>query len=84
MQDKKLKKIYDKCRQCTKGRDVILSTKVHMIKAVVSPVALYKCECWTIRKAKHRRTDAFKLGCGWTPLVAQRVKYLPAMWEAWV
>ena len=46
-----------------KGRDITLSTKVHLVKAMVFPVVMYGCERWTIKKAEHRRIDAFKLWC---------------------
>ena len=46
-----------------KSRDVTLPTKVHLVKAMVFPVILYGCESWTIKKAEHGRTDAFKLWC---------------------
>ena len=44
-----------------KSRDITLSTKVHMVKAMVFPVVMYECENWPIRKAEHQRIDAFKL-----------------------
>ena len=44
-----------------KSRDIALSTKVCLVKAVVFPVVMYPCESWTIRKAEHRRIDAFEL-----------------------
>ena len=44
-----------------KSRDVTLSTKVHLIKAMVFPVVMYGCESWTIKKAEHRRIDALEL-----------------------
>ena len=44
-----------------KSRNITLLTKVHIINAVVFPVVVYKCESWTIKKAEHRRTDAFEL-----------------------
>ena len=44
-----------------KSRDVTLSTKVHLVKAMVFPVVAYGCESWTIKKAEHRRIDAFEL-----------------------
>ena len=44
-----------------KSRDITLSTKVHLIKAVIFPVVMYGCESWTIKKAEHRRIDAFEL-----------------------
>ena len=45
-----------------KSRDITLSTKAHLIKAMVFPVVMYGCESWTIKKAEHRRIDAFELG----------------------
>ena len=47
-----------------KSRDITLPTKVHLVKAMVFPVVMYGCESWTIKKAEHRRTDAFELWCG--------------------
>ena len=44
-----------------KSRDITLSTKVHLVKAIVFPVVMYWCESWTIKKAEHRRMDAFEL-----------------------
>ena len=44
-----------------KGRDIIWPTKVHLIKAMVFPVVMYRCERWTIKKAEHRRTDDLEL-----------------------
>ena len=44
-----------------KSRDITLPTKVHLIKVMVFPVVIYGCESWTIRKAEHRRIDAFEL-----------------------
>ena len=46
-----------------KSRDIPLPTKVHLVKPVGFPVAVYGCESWTIKKAEHRRTDAFELWC---------------------
>ena len=46
-----------------KNRDIILQTKVHIVKAMVFPVAMYGCESWTIKKAEHQRIDAFELWC---------------------
>ena len=46
-----------------KGRDITLSTKVHLVKAMVFPVVMYGCESWTIKKAERQRTDAFELWC---------------------
>ena len=44
-----------------KSRDIILPTKVHLVKAMVFPVVMYECESWTIKKAEHRRIDALEL-----------------------
>ena len=44
-----------------KSRDITLSTKVHPVKAMVFPVVMYGCERWTVKKAEHRRIDAFEL-----------------------
>ena len=46
-----------------KSRDITLPTKVHLVKAIVFPVVMYGCERWTIKKAEHRRIDAFELWC---------------------
>ena len=46
-----------------KSRDITLSTKVHLVKAMVFPVVMYGCESWTIKKAEHRRIDAFEPWC---------------------
>ena len=46
-----------------KSRDITLPTKVHLIKAMVFPGVIYRCESWTIKKAEHRRIDAFELWC---------------------
>ena len=46
-----------------KNRDITLPTKVHRVKAMVFPVVMYGCESWTIKKAEHRRIDAFELWC---------------------
>ena len=46
-----------------KSRDITLSTKVHLVKAMVFPVVMYGCERWTIKKPEHRRIDAFELWC---------------------
>ena len=46
-----------------KSRDITLSTKVHLVKAMVFPVVMYGCESWTIRKAEQRKIDAFELWC---------------------
>ena len=46
-----------------KSRDIILPTKVSLVKAMVFPVVMYGCESWTVKKAEHRRSDAFELWC---------------------
>ena len=46
-----------------KSRDNTLSTKVHLVKAMVFPVFMYGCESWTVKKAEHRKIDAFELWC---------------------
>ena len=46
-----------------KSRDITLSTKVRLVKAMVFPVVMYGCESWTLKKAEHRRIDAFQLRC---------------------
>ena len=47
-----------------KSRDITLPTKVHLVKALVFPLVTYGCESWTIKKAEHRRIDAFECGIG--------------------
>ena len=51
-----------------KSRDITLPTKVHLVKAMVFPVVMYGCESWTVKKAEHRRIDAFELWC-WRKLL---------------
>ena len=46
-----------------KSRDITLPTKVHLVKAMAFPVVMYRCESWTLKKAEHRRVDAFELWC---------------------
>ena len=46
-----------------KSRDITLPTKVCLVKAMVSPVVMYGCESWTVKKAEHQRIDAFELRC---------------------
>ena len=54
-----------------KSKDITLSTKVRLVKAMVFPVVMYGCESWTIKKAECRRTDAFELWC-WRRLLTAR------------
>ena len=58
-----LGKSYDQLRQHITKQDITLLTKVHLVKAMVFPVLKYGCESWTIKKADHRRIDAFELWC---------------------
>ena len=46
-----------------KNRDITLSTKIHLVKAIVFQVVMYGCENWIIKKAEHQRIDAFELWC---------------------
>ena len=46
-----------------KSRDITLPTNVHLVKAMVSPVVVYGCESWTVKKAERQRIDAFELWC---------------------
>ena len=46
-----------------KSRDIILLTKVRIVKAMVFPVVMYGCESWTVKEAEHQRIDAFKIWC---------------------
>ena len=46
-----------------KSRDITLPTKVHLVKAMIFPLVMYGCESWTVKKAEHRRIDAFELWC---------------------
>ena len=57
------KKSYDHLDSILKSRDITLPTKVHLVKTMIFPVVMYGCEGWTIKKAEHRRIDAFELWC---------------------
>ena len=57
------RKVMTNLDSISKGRDITLPTKVHLVKAVVFPVAVYGCESWTVKKAEHWKIDAFKLWC---------------------
>ena len=57
------RKVMTKLDSILKGRDIILSTKVHLVKAMVFPVVMYGCEGWTVKKAECQRIDAFELWC---------------------
>ena len=56
-----IRKVMTNLDSILKSRDITLSTKVHLVKAMVFPVVMYGCESWTIRKAERRRMDAFEL-----------------------
>ena len=56
-----VRKVMTNLDSILKSRDVTLLTKLHIVKAMVFPVVMYGCESWTIKKAEHRRIDAFKL-----------------------
>ena len=57
-----------------KSRDITLSTKAHLVKAILLPVVTYGCESWTVKKAEHQRIDAFELWC-WG-------RFLRVLWTA--
>ena len=57
------RKVMSNLDSILKSRDITLSIKVHLVKAVVFSVVIYGCESWTIKKAEHRRIDAFELWC---------------------
>ena len=69
-----------------KSRDITLSTKVCLVKAMVFPVVMYGCESWSIKKAEHQRIDAFELWC-WRRLLripwTARRSVLGVHWEDW-
>ena len=62
------KESYDQPDSMLKSRDIILPTKVCLIKAMFFPLVMYGCESWTVKKADSRRIDAFELWCFWTVL----------------
>ena len=55
------RKVIANLNSILKSRDITLPTKVHLVKAMVFPVVMYGCESWTVKKAEHRRIDAFEL-----------------------
>ena len=69
-------KLWPNLDSILKSRDIFLPTKVHLVRAMVFPVVFYGCESWTIKKAEHRRIDAFELWCWrrlfWVPWTARR------------
>ena len=57
------RKIMTNLDSILKSRDITLPTKVHLVKAMVFPIIMHGCECWTIKKAEHQRIDASELWC---------------------
>ena len=57
------RKVMTNLDSVVKSRDISLPIKVHIVKAMVFPVVTYSCERWTVKKAEHRRIDAFELWC---------------------
>ena len=57
------RKVMTKLGSILKNRDIALTTKVHLVKAMIFPVVRYGCESWMINKAEHQRIDAFELWC---------------------
>ena len=57
------KKVMTNLDSILKSRDITFPTKVHLVKAMVFPVVMYGCEIWIVKKAEHRRIDAFELWC---------------------
>ena len=57
------RKVMTNLDRTLKSRDITLSTKVRLVKAMVFPVVLYGCESWTVKKAERQRIDAFELWC---------------------
>ena len=57
------RKVMSNLDSILKSRDITLPTKVRLVKAMVFPVVMYRCESWTVKKAEHQRIDAFELWC---------------------
>ena len=57
------RKVMTSLNNIFKSRDITLSTKVHLVKAMAFPVVMYGCESWTVKKAEPRKTNAFELWC---------------------
>jgi len=57
------RKVITNLNSILKSRDIILPTKVHLVKAMVFPVVMYGCESWTVKKAEHRKVDVFEVWC---------------------
>ena len=71
-----------------KSRDITLPTTVHIVKVIVFPVVINRCESWIIKKAQHWRTEAFKLQCGeasWESLDSKEIKPVnPKGSQSWI
>ena len=68
-----------------KSRDIALPKKVHIIKAMVFPVVMNRCETWTIKKAEHQRIEAFELWCWIRLLYSKKIKAVnPKGNQSWV
>ena len=85
------RKVMTKLDSILKNRDITLSTKVCLVKAMVFPVVMYGCESWTIKKAECRRIDAFELWCwrrllrvSWTSRRFKRDSVHPKGGQSWV
>ena len=68
------RKIMTNLDSILKSRDTTLPTKVHLVKAMVFPVVMYRCESWTVKKAEHQRIDAFEPWC-WRRLFESPLDY---------
>ena len=70
-------KLDSELKSVLKSKDITLPTKIHIVKVMVFPVVMYRCESWTIKKVDHQRIDAFKLWC-WrrleSPLDCKEIK----------
>ena len=62
------RKVMTNLDSIVKRRDITLPTKVHLVKAMIFPVVMYRCESWTVKKAECQRNDAFELWC-WIKLL---------------
>ena len=73
-------KVMTNLNSILKSRDITLSTKVRLVKAMAFPVGMYGCESWTVKKAERRRFDAFELWCwrrlleSWSPLDCKEIQ----------
>ena len=70
------RKVMTNLHRILKSRDITLSTKVRLVKAMVFPVVMYRCESWTVKKAECRRINAFELWC-WRRLLRVVITFLP-------